>query len=214
MLAKTGIRCRFTGKDLTMPLNYTRFEDIQTSVRQQHVVADQERQIFVLSIEPQMERKAAAHLIARGIQKALVPEMLKRTTRGAQRIKVDIRRPIFPGYVFILFSFALDSSRRRHIETAPGVHKFLRLGDDYAILPIPVMARILDIEEELLKPKKVSGPSAIFSPGEQVRVAEGPFTGLNAEIEELDDDQRISILLPLLGRMSKIHIEAEHLEKL
>jgi transcriptional antiterminator NusG len=90
----------------------------------------------------------------------------------------------------------------------------MRLNDDYAIVPNHEMERLFAVEQVLLEPKKIFGPASIFFPGEQVRIADGPFSGLNAQIEKLDDEDRITILMSLLGRASRLHIPAEQLEKL
>jgi len=211
MLAYSGKICRYTGKQLTMPRSEATFSDVQSAVHRQRNQAD--REWFVLSTEPNMERKAASFLIARRF-KTYLPEMIKISTRGVRRRKVNIRRPIFPGYVFLFFGFDIDRARRQHVETAPGVHKFLRFDEDYAVVPGEAMERLFGIEQELLKPKQVKGPSSIFSPGEVVRISDGSFSGLNAEIESLDDDERITILLDILKRKVRTQIMAEQVEKL
>lgn len=172
-----------------------------------------ERNWFILLTEPQMERKAAAHLIGRRF-KVYLPEELVWTTRGVRRRKVEIRRPMFRGYLFIRLGFIADGDRWSVVTSVPGVHKFMRTGDDYAIVPDSIMQKVAGVEEELLKPKPVRGPSAIFSPGETVRISDGPFSGFQAQIESLDDSKRITILLPFLGRASRTQILAEELEKL
>lgn len=212
MLARTDRTCRYTGKIITDPLSTKPFCQLQAETRRERA-SIVERQYFVLCTEPNMERKAAAHLTGRG-WKALAPEMLGRTTRGHRRRKVPTKRMIFPGYLFLLFSFEIDGDRRHQIDATFGIHRFLRLGNDYAIVSHEDMAKICDIEQELLKPKQVHGPSAIFDVGETIRVSEGPFCGLNAKIVRLDDDERITILLSLLGRAVPTKIEAEALEKL
>lgn len=210
MLAKNLIVSKITGRELKAPRSS---EPLPTraEIHRQRNQAD--RHWFVLLTEPNMERRAAAFLTARRFKNYL-PEMLRPSTRGLRRKKVLIRRPIFPGYVFLFFGFAIDGDRRHFVERAPGVHKFLKFDDGYATLSGDLMERLFGIEQELLKPKKVQGPSSIFSPGEDVRISSGPFCGLNASIETLDDDERVTALLSLLGRAVRTQFFAEQLEKL
>lgn len=165
---------------------------------------------FVLLTQPQMERKAAARLIA-DRTKVYLPEETIYARRGVRRRKVEVRRPMFRGYLFVKLG-PLDAFGK--VAQALGVHKFLRFGDDYATVPDLVMERIFGIEQVLMNPPKVRGPAAIFTPGETVRVSEGTFSGFNAEILKLDDAERITILLPFFGRYTPTQVFAEQLEKL
>lgn len=194
---------------ITEPM--TAWQQLQDrALRERHHPADG-RQWFVLLCEPQMERKAAARLIGERF-KVYLPECLVWTTRGIRRRKVQAPRPMFRGYLFIRLSLLLDPFT--HASSAVGVHKFLKFGEDFAIVPDEVMRRIGMIEQELMTPKQLRGPSAMFHVGEAVRVAEGTFSGFNADIIRLDDEERITILLPLLGRAVPVTLEAEQLEKL
>ena len=48
--------------------------------------------------------------------------------------------------------------------------------------------------------------------GDRVTVSTGPFANFIATIEKYEDDQRIWILMDLMGRKSKIQTEAESLQ--
>lgn len=206
MAQKAGIAA-YTSKNYTPPAD----TGIEHAVHRRPGQLD--RQWFVLLIEPNCERRASAFLTARRF-KTYVPEMAKLTFRGCRHKRTYIRRPIFPGYVFLFFGFAADSDRRQFVETAPGVHKFLKFDEHYAALPAGWVEAFSKIEQELLIPKKVQGPAAMFAPGEKVSLTIGPFAGLRASIQTLDDDERVTILLDLLGRAVRAQVSAEQLEKL
>lgn len=174
-------------------------------------IAEIERPWLVLTTEPQRETLAASHLFARHF-KTKLPQVRVEARRGHRRKKVAVARPMFRGYLFVRFAFGIDSPSR--VTSAPGVHNFLRIGERYAFISDDEMRAIEMIEDELMKPKEVNGPSAIFDVGEEVRVAEGAFSGLNGRISSLDDDERVSILLEMLGRKVRTQIEADSLEKL
>lgn len=176
-------------------------------------ITEPQRQWFVLLTEPQMERKAAAHLIGRRF-KTYLPEEAVWARRGVRRQKVEVRRPIFRGYLFIHLSFEADADRWNKVTTVPGIHRFMRLNDDFAIVPDHEMHKLFATEQILLQPAKIRGPASIFKAGEQVRATEGPFSGFAGEIERLDDEQRISVLMAMFGRVTRVHFQAEQLEKL
>lgn len=211
MLAKTERRCPFTGRVLRSPNEGSSYAGFEARVKEAKRLAATDRKWFVLQTEPNKEAQAAAHLIARRF-KTYLPQESVYTTRGARRRKVPVLRPLFRGYVFVRLSLAEPGWGVA--TTVPGVHRFLKVEDDFAIVPDDLMQRVFDIAEVLSIPKKIRGPSSIFQPGQLVRISEGPFTGINTTITALDDEERISVLLPLLGRLAKVHLAAQALEKL
>ena len=48
--------------------------------------------------------------------------------------------------------------------------------------------------------------------GDQVKVLNGPFANFIATVEQYETDQRIWVLMDLMGRKSKIQTEAESLQ--
>lgn len=170
------------------------------------------RQWFVLTCEPNRETLAASHLIARRFKPYLPTESVL-TTRGVRRAKVRVMRPMFRGYLFL--RYGLWEGRNWAVESVPGVHRFLRLDDDYAIVPDVQMQTIFDTEQDLAEKAKRRTVAHDFKAGEEVRVAEGVFTGFTAKIESLDGDDRITILLGMLGRATRVQNLAPYeLEKL
>lgn len=180
-------------------------------------------QWFVLLIYPQHEKIAAGTLIGRGF-KVRHPEIDVARTRGHRRRVIQTSKPLFPGYLFIRFSFlwparfdwltARPITPRNRITSAPGVQGFLKLGNDYAILSDEDMHRVERIEQGERELRNAPKYSHHFTVGELVRVGAGPFTGLNAEIRSLDAETRITILLSLLGRATPVQLASSDLEKL
>lgn len=169
-----------------------------------------DRRWYVLRCEPQQERSAAGHLIGRRF-KTYLPEIPRWTTRGVRRKKVQVMVPMFPGYLFVRLGPVSDRGRWGEAASTPGIHSFMRLDDSYAIVSDNDMKRVLEVEQGERKPKEKARP---YARGETIRIGEGPFTGFNAQIIRLEEQDRITVLLNLLGRATPVSLESSQIEKL
>lgn len=136
--------------------------------------------------------------------------------------KKEIReRPLFSRYLFVSFDPEKDNWMGP-IVTTDGVIQVLahpqlmQNGYDIAWIPISVP----EAEIIRLKRKEAAGDfdyskrTCAFVPGQSVRIAEGPFAGLEAIVESTSDNKKVEILLNLLNRKTVVKLEASELEKI
>jgi len=165
-----------------------------------------------------MEHWYAVHTKARDEQ--LAEENLQRQGFNTflPRIKAARRRrgrwheviePLFPGYLFIRLDLLLqDSSPIRSTRGALGL---VRFGTDPAVVPDELVAQLLaNASDEA----GVVRQEYLFQPGDQVQILSGPFTGLPARILAETGEERVQLLLDLLGRANKVLISRHQLAPL
>jgi len=151
---------------------------------------------FVVQTLPQAEAKAKRHLINQGFTTYL--PFYRRRVRHARRNDV-VQRPLFPGYLFVQLD--PDLQRWRSINGTVGVRRILTEGDRPRSVPDCVVEEILARQDETGAVKLLS---PAFAPGQPVRLLAGPFADVAALFEEARDDNRVILLLSLLGRKVRV----------
>ncbi|MGY3607647.1 MULTISPECIES: transcription termination/antitermination protein NusG [unclassified Bradyrhizobium] len=164
---------------------------------------------FILLTEPQREQKAVDGLKGRCIE-AYGPRVMKRLVRRGR--KVEVERPLFPGYIFARLVEGIDDfSAPKRVN---GVRDYLR----FEGLPCALQRGAIDAirrREEIEMERATRAISGIhnFTVGEDVRVAEGPFSGFAATVFALDAKGAVSALINLFGRKTKVVFDGAQLEK-
>ena len=153
---------------------------------------------FVVQTQPHGEVKAKRHLTNQGFVPYL--PVYRRRVRHARRNEL-VLRPLFPGYLFVQLDPELH--RWRSINGTVGVQRILTDGDTPRQVPERIIEEIVRREDEE-GAVKLAPPT--FAPGQAVRLTDGPFADVSALFEEARDDNRVILLLSLLGR--KVRVQA------
>lgn len=158
---------------------------------------------YALYTKPRKELQVKSHLQAQGIETYL--PTVRRKVRRRDRPK---RKVYFPCYLFALLDF--DTIPRSSIAWMPGIRRIVSFGNQPAIVADEIV--------ELIR-SRLEGVEEItygeFKKGDRVRIQTGPLRELEAVFDEpLSSEDRVRVLLDVMGRMTPVEIDGSELVRL
>ena len=157
---------------------------------------------FVLQFKPNSHHQAAKNLNRQGFETFLPLHDI--TSRKASRF-INTTQPLFPGYMFIKFDRIKSDWHK--INNSYGVSRLITFNSILKSIPISLV-------DSLMKQYDLSGkslPIQKLKKGDRVTVLTGPFANFIATVEKYEADQRIWILMDIMGRKTKIQTPSDNL---
>jgi transcriptional antiterminator RfaH len=158
---------------------------------------------FVIQFKPNSHYQATKNLNRQGFETFLPLHEI--TLRKASRF-VKSTKPLFPGYMFV--SFDKTQLKWHKIKNTYGVSRLITFNSSLKSIPSTFV-------DNLMKRYDSSGkllPIAKMKKGDKVKILEGPFANFIATIEDYETEQRIWVLMDLMGRKTKIQTPSDALQ--
>jgi len=160
---------------------------------------------YAVHTRPQAELRALENLQRQGYQ-AYLPRY--RTQVSHARRLQTVLRPLFPRYLFAGIDRA--AMRWRPVLSTIGVSDVIRAGDEPAPLPEGLVESLREQEAAGAFDALVRKRSLRL--GDLVRVTAGVFEDMIGRLVELRDQDRVVVLLELLGRTVRTELETAAVE--
>ena len=159
------------------------------------------RRWYVAQTHSHAETKAIGHLVRQGFE-VYLPQYRK-TRRHARRVE-RVRAPLFPGYLFVAIDVARE--RWRAIRSTVGIRSLICDGE----APLAVPDGIVD---DIRAREDVDGLVDVPTPppfvrGDAVRIGDGPMRDQVGVFDCATDQDRVVVLLTLLGRQVRLPVPA------
>ncbi|MBI5330506.1 MAG: transcription/translation regulatory transformer protein RfaH [Betaproteobacteria bacterium] len=160
---------------------------------------------YLVHTKPRQERRAFENLERQGYECYLPTIAAEKLRRGEISV---IDEPLFPRYLFIRLGDQRSSMGWLPVRSTKGVSRLVTFGVEPA-----------RVEEELvgaLRARSVLAaqhPQELFTPGERLRISEGPFAGLDAIYQMTDGERRVMVLIELLSKPVKLTLAPGQLAK-
>lgn len=118
----------------------------------------------------------------------------------------EIIKPVFPGYIFIAVN--LEENNWHKINNTRGISSIILFGNEIPLIRYELIKE-LKCNFSLNNDPKTTDQ---FEIGMSAKITNGPFAQLIGKIEEIGADQRIWILLDVLGTQTRVSISELNLK--
>ena len=136
---------------------------------------------------------------------------LQKTTKRKGKIFQPQIRPLFPGYIFV--QLHRDQGPWRQINSTRGVARVVRLGAQPSAVPNEIVEALMArCDKQSILFQTVETQSSQLHAGNQAQVTQGPFSGFIATITAIEPNNRINILIELMGQTTTVAINAGALQ--
>jgi transcriptional antiterminator RfaH len=146
---------------------------------------------FVLQFKSNSHHQATKNLNRQGFKTFLPLHDI--TSRKLSRF-ISTSKPLFPGYMFVKFDRAKTDWNK--INNTYGVSRLITFNSILKSIPTEFIDCLMcryDLSGKLLSIEKLKK-------GDQVTILTGPFANFIATVEKYEADERIWILMDLMGR--------------
>jgi len=154
---------------------------------------------YAVFTKPRSEARAEDNLRRQGFR-CFLPWIQQARTRRTKRLVVA--EPLFPRYLFVQLD--PDWQSIAPIRSTLGVTSLVRFGGELAVVPEPVIATLLAKTDSVNGVVSLKPPC--FTPGDEVMLLDGPLAGIRGIFQAASGEERVSIMLDLLGREVKVTV--------
>ena len=157
---------------------------------------------YALATKARDEAVAKANLERQGYQ-TFLPTISLKKRRGGHWMPVI--EPMFPGYLFVALVLGADDPVP--IRSTSGCIGLVRFGQTYRPVPSTLIAALQGAQDGAL-----DAPLP-FIQGDKVRLAAGPFAGIEAVFDMPRGEDRAHVFLELLGKVQRLTVNQDELSK-
>ena len=159
---------------------------------------------YLLQLKPNGYKLAQKNLERQGFR-VFIP--LQNVTKRMPRGYVDRTEPLFPGYAFV----ELNAVRNlwKPVNSTLGVTRIISLAGK----PTPVPGAFVDELMSRCDDTGILCPSTDVEVGDNVELLRGPFANFVAKVEDISPDERVWLLIDMLGQSSRIAVDKAAIQR-
>ena len=159
---------------------------------------------YLIYSKPRLESSALENLERQGFECFLPLIAIEKLRRKAL---VVVSEPLFPRYLFIRLDASQEGKSWNPIRSTTGVSRLVSFGN----VPAKVDDALVSAIQAQLQAQPLQ--QSHFAPGEQLRINQGPFAGLEAIYQMADGIARVMVLIEIMSKQVQLSIEPGSLSK-
>lgn len=121
-----------------------------------------------------------------------LPRLIERRRKFGRRTQVV--SPLFPQYLFLQLAIGIQDLAPA--KSTKGVLGLVRFGEEYAVVPQPVIDGLIRHEDPAVQLRRIDDP---LKPNSRVRITGGTFDHFEGIFLTECADDRVTVLLNILG---------------
>lgn len=163
----------------------------------------EEKAWYLIYAKPNQETVAQQQLEQQGYATYLPMIINARRRNGRRRY---VTEPFFPRYLFIRLDQTTDNWAP--IRSTIGVSTLVRFG----MVPLAISNETIEAIKQRENPEGLHEVADVLTRGSNVRVLDGPMMGLEGVFVAKTGEQRVMLLLELMGKTTRVQIDAYAIE--
>ncbi len=159
---------------------------------------------FEQRVEQEIRKLMQDGELSDNVYEVLVPtEKVEELNKSGK--KRTLTRKLFPGYVMVRMTMRENDTSWLKIQNLGRVTGFVGGKNRPAPMDVEEAERILSLME---KSNTQPRPKYNFARGDEVRVIDGPFSGFNATVDEVNNDKgKLKVSVSIFGRSTPVELD-------
>ncbi|MBI1368677.1 MAG: transcription termination/antitermination factor NusG [Planctomycetes bacterium] len=165
------------------------------------------------SVRETLLRKIKIEGLTDRVNRILVPTEKKKTMKAGKTRITETK--LYPGYVFVEMKLEDDGRIPQDvfflIKETTGVGDFIGTAGRPAKMSVPEVEKMIAASK---KPEDQPEVKMEFSPGDPVKIKEGPFENMDGTVDSLLPEQgKVRVIVTIFGRATPVEMEYWLIEK-
>ena len=160
---------------------------------------------YLVHTKPRQEVRAQENLERQGYE-CYLPVFPKEKLRQ-NRVSIA-SEPLFLRYLFIRLGQGHADQSWTPIRSTKGVSRLVSFGMNPAKVPDGLIDHLRSTEAIVQ-----ANPERLFTTGDQVRLSDGAFVGIDGVYQMADGERRVMVLIELMGKPVVIKVDVASLQK-
>lgn len=159
---------------------------------------------FLVHTKPRQESRALENLLQQGINAFYPQVFVEKLTRGRRKVT---KEALFPSYLFV--EFDQETISTQSVNFTRGVNRIVSFSNTPSRVPEKLIFQL----KTLVDKNNENTISELPNKGEQIKILDGPFRGLNAIFSQIDGDSRAVVLITILSQKVKAVLPLQSLSR-